>query len=215
MAILNEVVKYSLAVRKWPSSENSPESSLPLPQGFDWDNDAAFAEIGKTVAEDFGSDVICDVRIAALLLRNGHEDLDRGLLLSPGDKLGFKHVSLFLNMFQMGRRLNISVYTLFSPIREVTIATHIPLIITGNNQKGQTRSIRKIQESLIRMLKGIQQQKQLLAMETLKSQKSQAIALKENQQQKVSVFENTLRASVLRGIALYKEKLGSGGEVTY
>jgi hypothetical protein len=168
MAVLNKCVKYSLAIRKWPFSENSPESSLPLPQGVDWDNNTAFAEIEKAVAEDFGDNVLCDVRKAALLLRSGYEDLDKGILLSPKEKLGFSHVKLFLSLFQMGRRLNICIYTLFSPTQ-------------GD----------------------------------FETQNSLAIALKENQQQKISVFENTLRSSVLRGVALYKETLGSGGEVTY
>jgi hypothetical protein len=168
VATLSKRAEYSLAIRKWPFSENSPESSLPLPQGVDWDNNAAFTEIGKAVAEDFGDDVQCSIRKAALLLRSGYEDLDKGILLSPKERLGFRHISLFANVFQMGRRMNICVYTLFSPTQ-------------GD----------------------------------FEAQKSLAIMLKENQRQKLSVFENTLRSSVLRGVALYKETLGSGGEVTY
>jgi flagellar biosynthesis GTPase FlhF len=167
LATVNERPNYSLAIRKWPSSDNVPESSLPLPQGVDWDDNLAFAEIEKTVEEDFGKDVVCSVHHAALLLRSGHEDLGRGVYLFPGEKLGFSHVRWFVSLFQIGRRLNTCIYTLCS--------------LDGD----------------------------------INAKKSLAMTLKENQQQKVSIFENTIRASVLRGIALYKETLSTSGEVTY
>jgi hypothetical protein len=159
LAAQNEHPNYSLAIRKWPSSDNAPESSLPLPQGIDWDDNLAFTEIKKTVEEDFGKDVACRVRTAALLLRSGHEDLGRGVYLFPEKNLGFSHVRWFVSLFQIGRRLNTCIYTLCS--------------LDGD----------------------------------INAKKSLAMTLKENQQQKVSVFENTLRASVLRGIALYEKKL--------
>jgi hypothetical protein len=167
LATVNEHPNYSLAIRKWPPSDNAPESSLPLPQGVDWDNNLAFAEIGKAVEEDFGKDVICDIRNAASLLRSGHEDLGQGVHLIPGEKLGFSHVTLFVSLFPMGRKLNICIYTLCS--------------LDGD----------------------------------INAKKPLAMALKENQQQKISIFENTVRESVLRGIALYKKTLSTSGEITY
>jgi hypothetical protein len=171
---------------------------LPLPQGIKWDNSLAFAEIEKAIKEEFDQDVVCYIRDAALLLRSGCEELGQGILIIP-ENLGFDHVCLFLSMFQMGRKLNTCMYTLFSP---------------------NIINLQTLRESLIHALKfrlGLHKSvnNSLSVRLNPRSLKPLAIMLKENQQQKVSIFENTIRESVLRGIALYKETLGSSGEVTY
>jgi hypothetical protein len=124
VAIGEVTLPYSLAIRKW---EPDSSTDLTLPKGVGWKNDAAFAEIETAIKDEFGNDVMFRVKKAVLLLQNGHEDLEEGALVVNH---GFEHVSLFVNMFQMGRRLNISIYTLFSPVPNLDAATMKPLAIS-------------------------------------------------------------------------------------
>lgn len=122
----NKKLGYALTIREWTKTLSFTHG------GPAWKTDELNESIEKMIREEYGSGVESRQQTFHILDNDTSAEVE-GILLKPSrSEMGFDHIAVLLNLFRVGKNLNIRLYTLFMPTAEDT-----------NLQEKQARSLKQ------------------------------------------------------------------------
>jgi hypothetical protein len=142
----NKRLAYALTVREW-------SKTLMVAGKKSFSNENLFGKIEEMIDDEYENAVGCGMQQCEILA-DGTADEIEGILLKPDKKsLGFDHVASFVNIFKIGKNLNIRIYTLFMPTAEtLEKQTQQALLLKKNLNPNVLAFENSLQASILRVI---------------------------------------------------------------